>query len=233
MMPRLLGFLLVVASLGLISPVRYQVWELTTAGLQAGRLAHAETALTGQVRGDLDGDGVPEDLSIEDGLLTIRTDSEARWSSPVDWEVQQAVIADLNRDTRPEAVLLVSRPFQPWPVDAWLPYGGRIDDFHDAQGYSSHIILIGWEGDAFGELWAGPAMAAPVRQFAVASPDGGGQILLTLEGEYDDSASRPARRFKLWKWNGFGFRLVSDLEGAFHEMQVIQEGNRLFLVLRF
>jgi hypothetical protein len=141
------------------------------------------------------------------------------------------MIADLSHDQSPEVALLVSRPFQPWPVDAWLPRGGRISAFHDARGYSSHIILIGWKGASYGELWAGSALAEPVRQFTAASLNGESQVLVTLEGEYDDPPSMPSRRLKVWDWNGFGFRLVSALEGPFSRMDVSQDGDRQILIL--
>ena len=109
----------------------------------------------------------------------------------------QAQISDLNRDGGPEATLLVWRPFQPWPVDQWLPHGGRIESFHDDQGNSCHIILIGWRGSAYGELWAGSALAGPVRSFAAADLNGdGSQELLTLEGSYAEAEVRAGARLE-------------------------------------
>jgi hypothetical protein len=146
--------------------------------------------------------------------------------------VVQAQISDLNRDGRPEATLLVWRPFKPWPVDAWLPHGGRIQNFHDSRGASCHIILIGWKQGAFRELWAGSAMADPVKSFAAADLTGTGrQYLATLEGAYDDPLPAPARRIKIWEWNGFGFSIVNELEDSFRFMGIAQIHDRQVLIL--
>jgi hypothetical protein len=57
------------------------------------------------------------------------------------------------------------------------------------------------------------------------------QELVTLEGSYTDSRSAPARALKVWKWNGFGFTVVSSLEGTFYKMAQVQatDGRNLIL----
>jgi hypothetical protein len=142
------------------------------------------------------------------------------------------VITDLNRDGLLEAALLVWRPFKPWPVDAWLPNGGRINNFHDSSGRSCHIILIGWYQEAFRERWAGSALAEPVNSFAAVDLiQNGMQYLVTLEGAYDDLPSAPSRRIKVWEWNGFGFSVVSESEGAFSLMATAQAQDGRVLIL--
>jgi hypothetical protein len=183
---------------------------------------------------DLDGDGRSESLALREGQTTIRTGDRIRWQSPAAWQIAQAQIANLNRDGAPEAVLLVWRPFQPWPVDAWLPHGGRIEGFHDARGFSCHIILIGWKQAAFRELWAGSALADPVQRFAVADLAGDREpYLVTLEGSYEDPPSAPSRRLSVWEWNGFGFSFVHELEDAhaFSLMGIAQIEDRQLVVL--
>ncbi len=230
-MSRSFFILLTLAALALPSPVRLEAWEMGSAGLRQISLPAGSLPMPVDRVSDLDGDGSPESLQLDHGKLRIESDGITRWSSPTAWEVQQAQIADLSGDEHPEAVLLVSRPFQAWPVDAWLPNGGRIETFQDARGYASHIILIGWKGTKFGEIWAGSAMAEPVKSFAVAALEGERQQLITLEGEYDDPPSQPARRLKVWEWNGFGFGLVSVLDGPFREMTASQVGGQRFLIL--
>jgi hypothetical protein len=162
----------------------------------------------------------------------ISTVDRSRWQSPSAWRVDQARMTDLNRDGIPEVTLLIWRPFRPWPVDAWLPHGGRIENFHDAGGMSCHIILIGWKQASFRELWAGSAMANPVKSFTVADLEGNGrQYLITLEAEYDDPAFDPARRLKVWEWNGFGFTAVNELDDLFTLMGIAQteDGREVIL----
>ena len=57
------------------------------------------------------------------------------------------------------------------------------------------------------------------------------QYLVTLEGEYDDPPSAPSRRLKVWEWNGFGFTVVSELEGAFSLMATAQAQDGRVLIL--
>lgn len=227
-----LFLLLAIAALVLVSPSPLQAWGWEDLTLQRAPLPSGLHLVAAGTSADFDQDGIPESLALAGGQVTIRTGSQTRWQSPVAWQVAQAQISDLNHDGLPEAILLVWRPFKPWPVDAWLPYGGRIESFHDSNGSSCHIILIGWKQAAFREIWAGSAMADPVQRFAAADLTGNGrQYLVTLEGAYDDPPSAPSRRLTVWEWNGFGFSIVKELEDAFSLMGIAQMADRQVLIL--
>ncbi len=230
-MPRLACLLIAFAALTLSSPIGYQVWTLDSSGFHFGHLAAKSSLVPLRREGDLDGNGLSDSLLLENGHLNIWSRSKNLWSSPSSWNVLQALIADLNHDGMLEAVLLVTRQFQPWPVDVWLPNGGRIDGFRDSRGFSSHIILIGWDGESFRELWAGSAMAEPAKQITVARLDGYGDVLVSLEGRYGDTVARPARKVKLWEWNGFGFSLVSSMDGNFRRMEIHENRMAQYLIL--
>ena len=226
---------LVLLALGMLlqtSPARLRALELEPAGLSPVVLPAGNISIKPVATADFNRDGSPESLHLASGRLTILSDGQSVWQSPAAWKVVQAGITDLNHDGTPEATLLVWRPFRPWPVDQWLPYGGRIAGFHDAEGYSCQIILIGWRGSEYGELWAGSPLAEPVRSFAVADLNGDKfQELVTLEGSYTDSRTAPARALKVWKWNGFGFTVVSGVEGPFFKMALVQATNGRNLIL--
>jgi hypothetical protein len=208
--------LLMILALALISPSPFRVWQLADLTLERVAVPSVLRVVQTQTSVDFDYDSVPETLTLTGLRATLGTGNQIRWESPPAWNVVQAQITDLNRDGVPEATLLVWRPFKPWPVDAWLPNGGRINDFHDSNGMSCHVILIGWKQDAFRELWAGSALAQPVQSFTAVDLTGDGQQdLVTLEREYDDPPSAPARRLTVWEWNGFGFTLVSKQEDSF------------------
>jgi hypothetical protein len=215
------------------SPVPLRALELGPTGLSPATVPAGGTAIPSLGVADLNQDGFPESLQLEHGRLTILSLGRSVWQSPAAWTVVQAGMTDLNRDGKPEAALLVWRPFRPWPVDRWLPDGGRIAGFQDAAGDSCQIILIGWRGIAYGELWAGSALAEPVRSFAAADLEGDHlQELVTLDGIYAEPRSAPARAVKVWEWNGFGFSIVSSMPGTFTKMALVQavDGRNLILV---
>jgi hypothetical protein len=182
---------------------------------------------------DLDSDGLPETITLVDGLAIITRGQHTLWSSDPAWRVVQAQATDLNRDGHTELALLVWRPFAPWPIDAYLPHPGRISTFHDEAGRSCHLILIGWRGRGFGELWAGSALVDPLLSFSVADLDADGfQELIALEGRYEAPAA-PARAVTLWAWNGFGFTLQArSAPGRYRGLMALhlQQGPDLVLV---
>ena len=223
--------MLAVVTLLLVSPVPLQTWRWTDATLQPVDMVPGWQPVSALMQADFDGDGRIERLSLLNGHATLQTDAQIRWQSPQTWQVRQAEVADLNGDGLPEAVLLVWRPFKSWPVDQWLPNGGRIDQFHNADGFSCQLILVGWYQNSFRERWAGSALAEPVKSFAVVDLSGNGkQLLVTLEASYEDAESLPARRLKVWEWNGFGFRVVYQMDGSFSQMVIARAGAGLILL---
>ncbi len=225
-------FLLTLATLLQASPAPLRALDLGPAGLVPASIPIGTTPVTPVTQSDLDGDGTPETLALTGGRLFILSGGEVVWQSPQAWQIVQAAISDLNRDGKPEVTLLLWRPFRPWPVDQWLPNGGRIDEFHNGEGQSCHIILIGWTRGGYHELWAGSAMADPIMSFATADLNGDNvQELVALEGRYTDSRSAPARTLKVWEWNGFGFTVVSSIDGTFSKMTLVQAKNGRILIL--
>ncbi|NPV87618.1 MAG: hypothetical protein HPY45_16595 [Anaerolineae bacterium] len=221
--------LIIISLLALMlnAPPRVQGWKYANEALTP--LAGIAAVSNGmpvpppQPCADLNTDGSVECLSLHHGQVSIQTPSAAVvWQSPPEWRVQQAGLTDLNRDGTPEAALLVWRRFSPWPIDRYLPHGGRIAGFHDQEGLSCHLILIGWNGKRYGELWAGSALARPLRAFHAADLDSDGQQeLVVLEGEYKDPALLPARTLAVWEWNGFGFSLLARHAGRFHHLAIL------------
>jgi hypothetical protein len=239
--PRYLPGLIALMALVLTTPVQLSALRFQRLGQQAEMFYQVvwPSITTGSpvpqvMAADLNGDGQMESLRLEDGQAQIEQGGQVAWRSPEDWQVSQALIGDLDGDSQPEVVLLVWRPFRPWPVDRFLPYGGRIESFQDSQGRSCQIILIAWRGGAFQERWAGSALAEPLRAFAAADLDGDGrQELIGLETRYDDPLVSPARAVSVWEWNGFGFSLLSRRTGAFRQMILYDPpGLEPFLVIQ-
>jgi hypothetical protein len=210
---------LVLLTLFQVSPVPLHALALSVSGLEYVSLPAQAAPFAESFSADFRGDGSLETVRVSTGSAAIFSDGEIIWQSPTYWQVKQGQITDLNRDGLPELTLLVWRPFRPWPVDRWLPNGGRIAEFHDSDGRSCHIILIGWMPDGYREVWAGSAMADPVSSFyAVDFNSDGYQELTTLEGSYSAPMVLVSHLLKVWEWNGFGFTVVSEMKGSFTKM---------------
>jgi hypothetical protein len=215
-----------------VSPASIRAWEPVGESILPVRIPAYSWQLVQPEQTDFDNDGVLESMEIIGGQARIVTGDILRWQSPPEWVVKQAALSDLNQDGAVEVVLLVWRPFKSWPVDRWLPSGGRIDDFQNAKGESCHIILIGWHRGNFAERWAGSALAQPISTFEIADINQDGfDELITLESTYETPTIFPANALSVWEWNGFGFSLVSKLEGNFTEFFVVQNTDNQFLLL--
>jgi hypothetical protein len=224
--------LLVLLAIFSFSPAPIHAWELVGESLQTARFSSEEASIAPPRQADFDGDGKMETLELRDGQASIVTNGQLRWQSPAGWEIRQAGLGDLNHDGAIEAVLLVWRPFRPWPVDEWLPNGGRIANFHNASGESCQIIMIGWSRGSFRERWAGSALAEPVSAFSLVDLNQDRkEELVTLDTTYAAGKDDPADMLKVWEWNGFGFSLVSSVQGAFSEIQAVRADDGHILLL--
>lgn len=219
-----IALLLAFTSLVTISPARLSLWQLSDNQLQSAVWQQANP-LSSSLQ-------PPEvQMKLANGSVTLQSPLGS-WESPDTWQVQQAVWTDLNHDGNPEMTLLVRRPFEPWPVDRLLPHAGRIQAHQDVDGMSSHIIMIGWKKDHWGEIWAGSALARPVQQFQAADMDADGkQELVVLEGSYTDKNSPPARSLAVWQWDGFSFELISRLDQTFSQIAILKSSQNFGIIL--
>lgn len=154
---------------------------------------------------------------------------EILWQTPDSWQVRESFFADLDRDGEQELVLLVWRPFAPWPVDRFMPHGGRINNFQDEAGNSCHLILIRLTGKVSEEIWAGSALADPLHSLLPVDLDGDGyQELAAIEYSYDRTNS--AGSIVVWQWNGFGFSLEDRAPGTFKSMHAFNVDSSVILI---
>lgn len=209
------------------------VWQM-----QDQKLLPVASKLSGQtgaevvplMRADLNQNGSEECLQLQADVASIQDCSgNTLWQSPSTWQVKEAQVTDLNRDGEAEVMLLVWRPFKPWPIDQDDPSGGRIKDFHNRANESCHVLLIHWARGSYNELWAGSALGRPVSQIQIADVDAdGGQELVALEGYYDSPFKGGS--LTVWRWRGFGFVLEDKVNKFYQSVSVVQENGKNWIV---
>lgn len=217
----------------IVSPVPLQRWSLS-----GGSLAHTSTinfnwTLIKPLPLNQFDFGSSQDCFETGGqaikIVDCQNMSAIKWQSPDKWKVTEAISADLNRDGSNELVMVVWREHKTWPIDSFLPSGGRIADFHDRNGLSCHLILVGWDGEKYRELWAGSSLIDPVFSIRAADLDQDGkQELVSLEGKYDNRNT--TGNLTVWDWSGFGFRLRDRLQGRFSDFGIVSVNQNVMIV---
>ncbi|MGE5376427.1 MAG: hypothetical protein ACM3XO_15315 [Bacteroidota bacterium] len=91
----------------LVTPAPIRAWRLDHLTLQRVPVPAVLRFMAGESLADLDGDGVPERLTLTQGRAAIWTGTQLRWQSPPAWQVTEGQITSLNRDGSPEVSLLV------------------------------------------------------------------------------------------------------------------------------
>jgi hypothetical protein len=146
-----------------------------------------QTPKTGLFRAgalDLTGDGVLERVQrVGEQVVVYHKGSEV-WRSPPSWRVVDLALGDPNDDGRGELLLALWRP--------------------DAEGVPrSQPFVVGYRRGAYRLLWAGSAVADPIREVELGDVDGDRvEELIVLEERGGIQA------VTVWRWHGWGFTLV-------------------------
>jgi hypothetical protein len=240
---RALGVLICLLALLQIRPVVVRSWKLNGETLAAWKGARPPHLSQQPLDADLNGDGCLERVILRGEQVKIVRTGQAGgqsggcgtdqvWVSPPAWQIRRAMITDLNRDRTAEVTFLVWRPFKPWPIDRYIPNGGRINEFHTQDGLSSHIVLLGWNKGKFRELWAGSAMVRPFLAFSVGDLNRDGNAeLVGIEGNYATRRPVVGNILSVWEWNGFGFTRLARIDGTFRDVGVAHAGEDGYLIL--
>lgn len=158
---------------------------------------------------DLTGDGVPEQVRLVDGRLTVSGNGVPDWHGLPEWRVVDLALGDPNDDGRGEVVLAL-----------WKD---------DAEGVPrSHPFIVGYRGGAYRILWGGSAVADPILELELGDLDGDGvQELVVLEQAGDRAA------VAVWRWHGWGYTLAwRSPAAAYRDLALLPrpDGTRLISV---
>ena len=137
---------------------------------------------------DLDGDGAPERVVVEDRAVRIERAGQTVWTGDASWLAESALCGDVDGDGQNELALLVwkrgsygaSRPF-------WVE--------RDEPVYSQHIFLFRWDGGGPKPFWMSSALRPQVAEWSLEAD--GTLAILTREGE--DTR---------WRWVTWGLERV-------------------------
>jgi len=200
-----------------IQPAAIRVYELTESGLNRLQPGWDVLSQGHSPEIDMNKDGIPEQIVTGETCASIEQNNAVLWQSPAEWMIVQAVASDLNRDGNPEVAMLVHRPYQPLPIDGYLPYPAPPESFRNQTGLTGHIVLIGYERGRMREVWAGSALARFPIGMHISDLNGDGfQELITIEVD-PFSQNWHRQTVSIWTWQGFNFTLLDRL--MFHGMQ--------------
>lgn len=132
---------------------------------------------------------------------------------PLSWDVRSRSYGDITGDGRSECLLALWRPWQDWPIARWRRHPTAIVNNRDAQGDSSHLAVVrplSAQTGKYHTVWVGSALFQPVVS-ARLGPTG---ELIALETSYNVGRDASPRYRSIWRWNGFGFRLVERKESS-------------------
>jgi poly-gamma-glutamate capsule biosynthesis protein CapA/YwtB (metallophosphatase superfamily) len=150
---------------------------------------------------DLTGDGALERVQLVGEQVVVYHKGSEAWRSPPGWQVVDLALGDPNDDGRGEMLLAL-----------WQP---------DAEGMPcSQPFVVGYRRGDYRLLWAGSAVADPIREVELGDVDGDGvQELIVLEERGD------AQAVSVWRWHGWGFSLAwRSPPGHYRDLVLIPEG---------
>lgn len=149
---------------------------------------------------DLDGNGIFEEFSLQDGIITVKADAQLIWRSSNNWWIDYFFLGDTNNDGISELNLLV---WKEGSFGADKPFWIEEADTE----VKNHFFIFKLEQGRMKPVWQSSNLDQP--NYCGASidlDDDGENELITIEGSYTGNEKREVA---MWKWNGWGFSSIS------------------------
>lgn len=181
-----------------------QTAELSSSGNFTTASKRPESGPAKKLCFDLDEDGNEENYALEGGKLTVFAGSRIIWQSPEEWRVDDFVIGDANNDGIPDLNLIV------WKAGSFGPHKPFWVAEEDKR-IRNHLFIFDLVNGAIKTVWQSSNLDRPNYAITLEDLDGDGQNeLIATEGDYNDPEKR---QISCWKWNGWGFFLISGEPG--------------------
>ena len=173
----------------LISCAVFLLWE--NGVFLPGRKEWSESVIDT----DLNSDGIPETVSLKEGVMTVSSEGSELFRSDRRWHIMDQCVFDIDRDGGQEILLLL---WKRGSFGSERPFWNQNNSF----GFSRHIYIFKLNGSGAVEpLWMSSDIGFPAGSIE----EGEGGFLIAEES---------SGRTTCWEWQGFGLTLVSEGEKA-------------------
>ena len=158
--------------------------------------------------GDLDGDGIKEEYTLENHILSVKIGGREIWKSPGDYRIDSFALDDIDNDGIPNLV------FSLWKTGSF----GKMKPFwHTGEDteYKNHLFVYKLKDNTLKPVWCSSSLDRPILSFTISDINNDGRNeLIVKEGSYkkiigDRYAADPKgeERTTVWKWEEWGFQL--------------------------
>jgi hypothetical protein len=142
------------------------------------------------------------DIILVFNRLLVFDKKKVIWQSNPDWQVEDFLVADLNRDGQAELNLAVFKSgFYGDRKPFWIE--------EDAE-FSCHFFVLGVTAKEVFPIWQSSQIEKPICQFTAEDQNNDGfKELVVEEGIYTkNSFSCRETIMSAWQWNGWGFTKI-------------------------
>lgn len=148
---------------------------------------------------DLDGDGIREEYSLNNGRLTVQEDFKILWQSDESWWVEDFFLADSDNNGKMNLNLSV---WKSGNFGKYKPFWIKEND----PSVKNHFFVFDLRDNDMKPVWQSSNLPAPNCRIAFYDLDADGKNeLIALEGDYIQIPDCKGEYISVWKWNEWGF----------------------------